>query len=397
MPGFLHFQHFKFDEPCFYCTIRSSVQSGQFGNLFAFIKSFQQKAVFFGCPWLSLFSLLGKAHYFIEGKIERPDHRCLLVWAIRRENLFLCSAGIWWREQQLYGSSRLGMWRPSINLANANASSDWGTYGKKFFELSNHLGNVMVVINDNRQYIDDIYQSSVISANDYYAFGGQMPGRSFTLNNNPAYRYGFNGKENDNEVKGQGNQQDYGMRIYDPRIGKFLSVDPITANYPELTPHQFASNNPTTGIDLDGLEFVNPQMEYKKHWYGKAMNFVLTTAEDLLIKVPASFFEIPGQMHYGNRVKPENQAAAFPSTHGQNIKDMALGTISAPIFAIGGVINEPSNEENWAHLTSNIILYRGLLKEKVNPVEAGASPIQIKNSTGEKFSLQDINKVGGTT
>lgn len=37
------------------------------------------------------------------------------------------------------------------------------------------------------------------------------------------YRYGFNGKENDNEVKGEGNQQDYGMRIYDPRLGKFLS------------------------------------------------------------------------------------------------------------------------------------------------------------------------------
>jgi hypothetical protein len=36
-----------------------------------------------------------------------------------------------------------------------------------------------------------------------------------------SYRYGFNGKENDNEVKGAGNQQDYGMRIYDPRWGSF--------------------------------------------------------------------------------------------------------------------------------------------------------------------------------
>ena len=72
------------------------------------------------------------------------------------------------------------------------------------------------------------------------------------------YRYGFNGKENDNEIKGEGNQQDYGMRIYDPRIAKFLSVDPITAKYPELTPYQFASNRPIDGIDLDGLEFTKP-------------------------------------------------------------------------------------------------------------------------------------------
>ena len=70
------------------------------------------------------------------------------------------------------------------------------------------------------------------------------------------YRYGFNGKENDNEVKGEGNQQDYGMRIYDGRLGRFLSVDPLTKGYPELTPYQFASNSPLSGIDLDGLEYL---------------------------------------------------------------------------------------------------------------------------------------------
>jgi len=71
------------------------------------------------------------------------------------------------------------------------------------------------------------------------------------------YRYGFNGKENDNEVKGEGNQQDYGMRVYDPRIAKFLSVDPITAKYPMLTPYQFASNSPILNIDLDGAEALS--------------------------------------------------------------------------------------------------------------------------------------------
>jgi RHS repeat-associated protein len=80
----------------------------------------------------------------------------------------------------------------------------------------------------------------------------QMPGRKY--NNGSSYRYGFNGKENDNDVKGEGNQQDYGMRIYDPRLGRFLSVDPITADYAELTPYQFASNTPIQAIDQDGLE-----------------------------------------------------------------------------------------------------------------------------------------------
>src|SRR5215218_1427115 len=79
-----------------------------------------------------------------------------------------------------------------------------------------------------------------------------MAERSYSVGS--GYRYGFNGKENDNDVKGEGNQQDYGMRIYDPRIGKFLSVDPITQKYPELTPYQFASNKPINSIDLDGSE-----------------------------------------------------------------------------------------------------------------------------------------------
>ena len=75
--------------------------------------------------------------------------------------------------------------------------------------------------------------------------------------NTEGYRFGFNGKENDNEIKGTGNQQDYGMRIYDPRLGRFLSVDPITKNYPWLTPYQFASNTPVQAIDQDGLESSN--------------------------------------------------------------------------------------------------------------------------------------------
>ena len=69
-------------------------------------------------------------------------------------------------------------------------------------------------------------------------------------------RFGFNGKEFDWEVKAWQNQYDYGERVYDPRIGRFLSVDPITAEYPELTPYQYASNTPIQAIDLDGLEGV---------------------------------------------------------------------------------------------------------------------------------------------
>lgn len=51
-----------------------------------------------------------------------------------------------------------------------------------------------------------------------------------------------------------GSQQDYGMRIYNASLCKFLSVDPLTSDYPELTPYQFASNTPNAAVDVDGME-----------------------------------------------------------------------------------------------------------------------------------------------
>jgi RHS repeat-associated protein len=150
--------------------------------------------------------------------------------------------------------------------------------GNKFFELSNHLGNVLVTVSDKKTAVDDgtyslssvtglytklnstpdgkidYYKSEIITANDYYPFGSLMPGRRYS-STNTKYRYGFNGKENDNDVKGvEGGQQDYGFRIYDPRIGKFLSPDPLGNDFSWWSPYQFAGNTPINTIDLDGLE-----------------------------------------------------------------------------------------------------------------------------------------------
>jgi len=45
--------------------------------------------------------------------------------------------------------------------------------------------------------------------------------------------------------------------MYDPQIGRFFRVDPLAEKFYYLTPYQYASNNPVTNIDLDGLEGIN--------------------------------------------------------------------------------------------------------------------------------------------
>jgi RHS repeat-associated protein len=86
-----------------------------------------------------------------------------------------------------------------------------------------------------------------------YPFGMMMPNRNWSSES--GYRFGFNGKEQDAEgIGGNGSTYDYGFRIYNPAIAKFLSVDPLTKSYPWYSPYQFAGNSPVVFIDLDGLE-----------------------------------------------------------------------------------------------------------------------------------------------
>jgi RHS repeat-associated protein len=164
-------------------------------------------------------------------------------------------------EQHVYGSSRLGIINETMDMTTTPAALD-GYFisehflNKKRFELSNHLGNVLATVSDykkpndvNADALVDFYNAQVISSQDYYPFGAPMKERTFSSS---GYRYGFNGKENDNEVKGNGNQQDYGMRIYDPRLGRFLSKDYYGNKYPDLSPYSYAVNNPIRMIDVDG-------------------------------------------------------------------------------------------------------------------------------------------------
>ena len=76
------------------------------------------------------------------------------------------------------------------------------------------------------------------------------------------YRYFFNGQEADNEVLGEGGFQNYGFRMYDTRIARFWGVDPLTKDYPMLTPFQFASCSPILLIDMDGGEGIENTIGY---------------------------------------------------------------------------------------------------------------------------------------
>ena len=183
----------------------------------------------------------------------------------------------------LYGSSRLGEiasanlpWEEthSVNLINTSSSITQTSSSfllvsplsvhrahirnARYYELSNHLGNVLATITDAKiavftgaspNLVLSYYLPTMHSNSDYYAFGMEMPGRNSAAG---GYRYGFNGKENDNEMYGEGNALDFGARMYDSRVGRWLSVDPRTDAMSGWSPYSYCFNSPIMFVDQDG-------------------------------------------------------------------------------------------------------------------------------------------------
>jgi len=72
--------------------------------------------------------------------------------------------------------------------------------------------------------------------------------------NTPEYRYGFQGQEMDDELKGEGNSLNYTYRMHDPRVGRFFAVDPLAPQYPHNSPYAFSENSTIAFVELEGLE-----------------------------------------------------------------------------------------------------------------------------------------------
>ena|GEM_PF-2267991 len=129
-----------------------------------------------------------------------------------------------------------------------------------FYERLNHLGNVQVVVSDKRISVCDTeleveyFKAEVLSAVDYYPFGMMMPDRQWYAGSDSGnYRFGFNGMEKDNERSGLGNSYFTEHRVLDPRLGRWLSIDPAQQLFPGLTPYNSLNNNPIAYVDPDGL------------------------------------------------------------------------------------------------------------------------------------------------
>lgn len=133
---------------------------------------------------------------------------------------------------------------------------------RKHYEFKDHLGNVRITYSDLKNKIAaNDFALDLINTTGYYPFGMQMSARTFTntdaIFSDEGHRYGFQGQEKDDEVKGKGNSVNYSYRMHDPRIGRFFSIDPLAPSYPWNSPYAFSENRVIASIELEGLEAIN--------------------------------------------------------------------------------------------------------------------------------------------
>ncbi len=136
--------------------------------------------------------------------------------------------------------------------------------GNKTYELNDHLGDVLMTVSDRKLPIVsatnppnvDHYVADVLSYNTYYPFGQEMKGQLNTLYLNgasgTAYRFAYNGMEQDHEMKGIDNSYTTEFREFDPRLGRWFTTDPRTDELAWESPYLSMGNNPIMLNDING-------------------------------------------------------------------------------------------------------------------------------------------------
>jgi RHS repeat-associated protein len=116
---------------------------------------------------------------------------------------------------------------------------------------------------------------AVIDIEEYYPFGDSSL-RTFTYK-----RYRYVGKERD----GESGLYYYGARYYSAWTCRFISVDPLADKYPQLTPYNYADNNPINDYDIDGMQNNNTPEKPQNTSNGGKVGDVKTKGTELESKV----------------------------------------------------------------------------------------------------------------
>lgn len=215
---------------------------------------------------------------------------------------------------------------PGSGLTEFTYDDTYRKVGDKNYELSNHLGNILAVVKDRKiQLNSSIYSADVVQFTDYSPHGIQLDQR----HGGEDYRYGFQGQEKDDEVKGAGNSVNYEYRMHDPRLGRFFAVDPLSHKYSYNSPYAFSENKVIAYSELEGLE---------SYWSADGKTFLGQVGTDKTVRILTSSANAE---HVKNAIYKQNNSnlnngAGFDLIHQQYQYDVKMAFLgSKPAEVVG--------------------------------------------------------------
>jgi len=254
-----------------------------------------------------------------------------------------------------------------FSLSPVAKADDTETKEEIFYYLSDHLGGIDVVTDEN---------GNIVEHKDYLPYGaerlgeqlgGQLGGQ-LDATPDPQYdppldpqpeNYGYTGKELDDET----GLYYYGARYYDPQIGRFTQIDPLVlgesgkpladvlSNPQALNGYSYVLNNPMRYVDEEGM--------YKSDVHYTLTNYLaLKAGLDSTIANEIAFFD--DRMDTDPATKPDSYENA---TNGTTEKYHFQQRSVAEAWVNAGIAKKDSREFGKAlHTYQDTYSHSGLNK-----------------------------------
>jgi RHS repeat-associated protein len=222
--------------------------------------------------------------------------------------------------------------------------------GQRTYELSNHLGNVLSVISDKviphpSGSTVAYYKADILQSQDYSPFGVTLKGRNLKKTGlADEFRFGFNGMETDDEMKGDGNSYDFGNRMYDTRLGRFLSIDKYASKFSFQSPYLISGNSPLKYIDLKGDSLTIASTIYASTMKGLTVLSRTTAGKEIL-----KFYMNSSTEHifiYGfDDAKGSNNSSIAETNSSEHVKIAKDGTVE---------LLQKNSQQNQSYINSTL-------------------------------------------
>ena len=285
-----------------------------------------------------------------------------------------------WKYAPIYGAAkRLGIYQPDQPTEAIHPDTSNQYRGDKQYELSNHVGNIWSIVSDRKipLELETAFDPDILSTTDYYPFGMNLPGQE----DSTSYAFGFQGMQRDDDAKGIGNSYTTEFRQYDPRVGRWMSLDPLADKYPALSPFNSFLNNPIVFTDPKGDE-PPENKKTKAGWVAE------DKVEDDGLKVFAGFKQdnADGTTGLGPSAEGELKGGALKS--GAEVKVRIAGA-SIPVKDVADV--EVSVLKAEAKAEISVLDGQAAAGASVTIVDATAKSKKLKFKFGDKVLEVDLS------